>query len=52
MATLYCLGQKKSLLVCGTTNRAEMAMGYLHKHADSGVDVLPWAIFSRVRSTR
>ena len=41
MTTLYCLGQKKSLLVCGTANRAEMAMGYFTKHADSGVDVLP-----------
>lgn len=41
MTTLYCLGQKKRLLVCGTTNKAEMAMGYFTKHADSGVDVLP-----------
>ena len=41
MTTLYCLGQKKGLLVCGTSNRAELAMGYFTKHADSGVDVLP-----------
>jgi len=41
MTTLYCLGQQKKLLVCGTGNRAEIHTGYFTKHGDSGVDILP-----------
>lgn len=41
MTTLYCLGQKMGLLVCGTGNKAELTMGYFTKHGDSGVDILP-----------
>jgi len=41
MTTLYTLGQHKGLLVCGTGNRAELAMGYFTKYGDSGVDILP-----------
>jgi NAD+ synthase len=41
MTTLYALGQHKGLLVCGTGNRAELAMGYFTKYGDSGVDILP-----------
>jgi NAD+ synthase len=41
MATLYCIGQKKGFIVCGTGNRAELTMGYFTKHGDSGVDILP-----------
>lgn len=43
MTTLYCLGQEKNLIVCGTGNRAELAMGYFTKYGDSGVDILPLA---------
>lgn len=41
MTTLYCLGQQNNMIVCGTGNRAELAMGYFTKYGDSGVDILP-----------
>ncbi len=41
MTTLYCIGQKKGYIVCGTGNKAELTMGYFTKHGDSGVDILP-----------
>lgn len=41
MATLYCIGQKNDLIVCGTGNKAELATGYFTKYGDSGVDILP-----------
>jgi len=41
MATLYFLAQERNMLVCGTGNRVELAVGYFTKHGDSGVDLLP-----------
>ncbi|GAB6281093.1 MAG: NAD(+) synthase [Thermovirga sp.] len=41
MTTLYCLGQQNNLIVCGTGNKAELAMGYFTKYGDAGVDILP-----------
>ena len=43
MATLYAVAQPRSLLVCGTGNRAEIATGYFTKHGDSAADLLPLA---------
>lgn len=41
MTILYSLAQSLNYLVCGTSNQAELALGYFTKHGDSGVDVLP-----------
>ncbi len=41
MTTLYSIAQSLNYLVCGTSNLAELALGYFTKHGDSGVDVLP-----------
>ncbi len=41
MTTLYALAQEKGFLVCGTSNRAELTVGYFTKHGDSGSDILP-----------
>lgn len=43
MATLYAVAQARSLLVCGTGNRAEIATGYFTKFGDSASDLLPLA---------
>ena len=43
MATLYAVAQTRSLLVCGTSNRAEIATGYFTKFGDSAADLLPLA---------
>jgi len=41
MTTLYSIAQSLNYLVCGTSNLAELALGYFTKHGDSGVDILP-----------
>ncbi len=41
MMTLYLLAQSKNYLVCGTSNKAELTVGYFTKHGDSGSDLLP-----------
>lgn len=43
MTTLYALGQSKNFLVCGTSNKAELTVGYFTKYGDSGSDILPLA---------
>lgn len=45
MTTLYYIGQEKSYLVLGGTNKSEFTVGYFTKHGDSGVDLLPLASF-------
>lgn len=41
MTSLYLLGQSMGFLVCGTSNKAELTIGYFTKHGDSGADILP-----------
>lgn len=41
MTSLYLLGQSLGFLVCGTSNKAELTIGYFTKHGDSGADILP-----------
>ncbi len=41
MTTLYAFAQGNGYLVCGTSNRAELTVGYFTKHGDSGADILP-----------
>lgn len=43
MMTLYYYAQKNRYLVCGTSNKSELTIGYFTKHGDSGVDILPLA---------
>jgi len=43
MASLYAVAQARSLLVGGTSNRAEIATGYFTKFGDSAADLLPLA---------
>lgn len=41
MTTLYSIAQQQNYLVCGASNKNELAYGYFTKHGDSGVDLLP-----------
>jgi NAD+ synthase len=41
MTSLYVLAQSMGFLVCGTSNKAELTIGYFTKHGDSGADILP-----------
>lgn len=41
MTSLYALAQDKGFLVCGTSNKSELTVGYFTKHGDSGTDLLP-----------
>ena len=43
MLTLYAVAQTRGLLVAGTSNRSERAMGYFTKWGDSGCDISPIA---------
>ncbi|NLL36198.1 MAG: NAD(+) synthase [Fretibacterium sp.] len=43
MTVLYAVAQSCSLLVCGTSNRAEREVGYFTKFGDSASDLLPLA---------
>ena len=45
MMTLYYFAQEMGHLVCGTSNKSELEVGYFTKHGDSGVDLLPIADF-------
>ncbi len=41
MATLYYLAASRRYLVCGASNRSELAIGYFTKFGDGGVDMMP-----------
>ncbi len=41
MITLYYYANMLNRLVVGTTNRAELTVGYFTKHGDGGSDILP-----------
>lgn len=43
MMTLYALAQRRGYLVCGSSNRVELKLGYFTKYGDSGADLLPMA---------
>ncbi len=47
MTTLYYYAQNHNYLVIGSTNKSEFTVGYFTKHADSGVDLLPLAEFTK-----
>ena len=52
MTTLYALAQTRGFLVCGTSNRPELYMGYSTKYGDGGCDLQPLGdlLKSEVRS--
>ncbi|MFP4056114.1 MAG: NAD+ synthase [Candidatus Brocadiia bacterium] len=41
MTSLYYFAATRSYLVCGASNRTEIAMGYFTKYGDSAVDLMP-----------
>ncbi len=41
MLTLYYLAGSRNALVCGASNRSELAIGYFTKFGDGGVDLMP-----------
>ena len=41
MAVAYLAANATDSLVCGTTNRSELLLGYLTKHGDGAADMLP-----------
>ena len=41
MAMAYLAANATNSLVCGTTNRSELLLGYFTKHGDGGTDLLP-----------
>jgi NAD+ synthase len=41
MAALYYLAASRHYLVCGASNRSELAIGYFTKFGDGGVDMMP-----------
>ena len=41
MSVLYYFANRNNYLVAGTSNRCEIAVGYLTKYGDSGVDIEP-----------
>jgi len=41
MAVAYLAAEATNALVCGTANRSELVAGYLTKHGDDAVDLLP-----------
>jgi NAD+ synthase len=43
MTTLYYEAERRSYIVCGTTNRAETEQGFFVKFGDGGVDIEPLA---------
>lgn len=45
MMTLYFFAQEMNYLVCGSSNKSELEIGYFTKYGDSGVDLLPLADF-------
>lgn len=45
MTTLYYFAQSRNYLVAGPSNKSELTVGYLTKHGDSAVDMLPLGSF-------
>jgi len=45
MTALYYFAQNNGYLVAGSSNRAELEVGYFTKHGDSGSDLLPLGNF-------
>ncbi len=43
MCTLYFFANALNYLVCGSSNRSELAIGYFTKYGDGGVDIAPLA---------
>lgn len=43
MCTLYFFANKLNYLVCGSSNRSELTVGYFTKYGDGGVDIAPLA---------
>ncbi len=41
MSILYYFANKKKLIVCGTSNKSEISIGYFTKYGDGGADILP-----------
>jgi len=41
MVLLYAYANKKKSLVCGTSNKSELLIGYYTKYGDGGVDFMP-----------
>ena len=41
MSVLYYFANKYNYLVCGTSNKSEILMGYFTKHGDGAADILP-----------
>jgi NAD+ synthase len=41
MILLYAYANKKKSLVCGTSNKSELLIGYYTKYGDGGVDFMP-----------
>ncbi|OQB12519.1 MAG: NH(3)-dependent NAD(+) synthetase [Candidatus Omnitrophica bacterium ADurb.Bin205] len=41
MLTLYFFANKLNYLVCGTSNKSELSVGYFTKYGDGGADILP-----------
>jgi NAD+ synthase len=41
MLTLYYFANKLNYLVCGTSNKTEITIGYFTKHGDGAADILP-----------
>ncbi len=43
MTVLYYYAQKMNYLVCGSSNKSELTVGYFTKYGDGGVDLMPLA---------
>jgi NAD+ synthase len=43
MTVLYYYAQKMNYLVCGSSNKSELTIGYFTKYGDGGVDLMPLA---------
>ena len=41
MVLLYAFANEKKSLVCGTSNKSELLIGYFTKYGDGGVDLMP-----------
>jgi NAD+ synthase len=45
MSALYFVASSNEYLVCGASNRSEIAVGYFTKYGDNGADILPLGAF-------
>ncbi len=52
MALLYYYANERSLLVTGTGDRSELAIGYFTKYGDGGVDFLPIGVLYKTQVRR